>query len=205
MNETPPTVGDLLRATAAAHPDREAYVHGERRIDYAGLDRAADGFAATLLDRGVTKGDVVCIVMGSSIDFASCYLGAIRAGAITAAINVRLGPAEKASILERTNPVVTILGDDVALPEGVDAGAVIHTSELSAAFRTEPPADPPVVDATDPACIVWTSGTTGVPKGAVYDHAAMGVISRNIGELTRPGDRRLFVLPFPHVGYMTRV
>jgi acyl-CoA synthetase (AMP-forming)/AMP-acid ligase II len=43
------------------------------------------------------------------------------------------------------------------------------------------------------------------PKGAVYDHEAMAVISRNIGELTRPGDRRLVALPFAHVGYMTRM
>jgi acyl-CoA synthetase (AMP-forming)/AMP-acid ligase II len=205
MNERPSTVADLLRAATAAHPDREAYVHGERRIDYAGLDRAADGFAATLLDRGVTKGDVVCMVMGSSIDFAICYLGAIRAGAITAAINVRLGPAEKTSIFDRTDPAVTVLGDDVELPAGTDAGSVIRASDLGATFRAAPPANPPVVEPTDPACIVWTSGTTGVPKGAVYDHVAMSVISRNIGELTHPGDRRLFVLPFPHVGYMTRV
>ncbi|HKF91043.1 MAG TPA: AMP-binding protein, partial [Acidimicrobiia bacterium] len=53
------TTADLLRAAAAAHPDREAYVHGEKRVSYAWLDRAADGFAATLLDRGVNPGDVV--------------------------------------------------------------------------------------------------------------------------------------------------
>jgi acyl-CoA synthetase (AMP-forming)/AMP-acid ligase II len=52
---------------------------------------------------------------------------------------------------------------------------------------------------------VWTSGTTGAPKGAVYDHERQAAISRNVGELTRPGDRRLVVLPFPHVGYMTRM
>lgn len=200
-----PTIGDLLRAAAAAHPEREAYVHGEHRIDYAGLDRAADGFAATLIDRGVRKGDVVCIVMGSSIDFAICYLGALRAGAITAAINVRLGRSEKASIFQRTDPVVTVVGADVELPEGVDLGTIIGEAELAAAFAAEPPRQLPDVEPSDPACIVWTSGTTGVPKGAVYDHEAMAVISRNIGELTRPGDRRLFVLPFPHVGYMTRI
>ena len=52
---------------------------------------------------------------------------------------------------------------------------------------------------------MWTSGTTGAPKGAVYDHARMQAISRNMGQLTEPGDRRLVVLPFAHVGYMTRM
>src|SRR5581483_11055532 len=93
-----PLVGDLLRDAAQTHPDREAYVHGEKRVTYAWLDRVADGFAAALIDRGVGRGDVVDLVLGSSIKFAGCYLGALRIGAITSAINPRLGPVEQASI-----------------------------------------------------------------------------------------------------------
>ncbi|HMG28121.1 MAG TPA: AMP-binding protein, partial [Acidimicrobiia bacterium] len=202
---SPPTTAELLRAAAAAHPDREAYVHGEKRVTYAWLDRAADGFAGTLLDAGVAPGDIVCLLLSSSIKFATCYLGALRAGAVTSALNLRLGPAEKASILERTAPAVTVVGDGVELPDGVEAGRTLHVSELGHAFSAGPPRSLPQLAPTDPACIVWTSGTTGQPKGAVYDHRAMEVISRNIGELTHPGDRRLLALPFPHVGYMTRM
>jgi acyl-CoA synthetase (AMP-forming)/AMP-acid ligase II len=202
---TPRTTADLLRAAAAAHPDREAYVHGEKRVTYKWLDRAADGFAATLLDHGVQPGDVVCLLLPSSIKFATCYLGALRAGAISSALNLRLGPAEKASILERTEPTVTVVGDGVEVPEGIDAGRTIHVSELGHAFAADTPPSLPSLAPTDPACVVWTSGTTGQPKGAVYDHEAMAAISRNIGELTRPGDRRLLALPFAHVGYMTRM
>ena len=119
---SPRTTADLLRAATAAHPDREAYVHGQKRVSYAWLDRAADGFAATLIDRGVAPGDVVCLLLPSSIKFAACYLGALRAGAITSAINLRLGRSEKASILERTQPAVTVVGDGVELPDGVDVG-----------------------------------------------------------------------------------
>ena len=202
---SPLTTAELLRNAAAAHPDREAYVHGEKRVSYAWLDRAADGFAATLIDAGVAPGDVVCLLLPSSIKFAACYLGALRAGAVTSALNLRLGPAEKASILERTAPAVTVVGDGVELPDGVDAGGTLHVSELGHAFSAEPPRSLPAPAPTDAACVVWTSGTTGQPKGAVYDHEAMAAISRNIGELTRPGDRRLVALPFAHVGYMTRI
>ncbi|HEY3095612.1 MAG TPA: AMP-binding protein [Acidimicrobiia bacterium] len=201
----PPTTADLLREAAAAHPDREAYVHGEKRVTYAWLDKAADGFASTLLAHGVQPGDVVCLLLPSTIKFATCYLGALRVGAITSALNLRLGPAEKTSILGRTEPAVTVVGDDVVLPEGVDAGRTIHVSELGHAFAANPPPSLPSVAPTDPACVVWTSGTTGQPKGAVFDHETMAAISRNIGELTRPGDRRLLALPFAHVGYMTRM
>jgi acyl-CoA synthetase (AMP-forming)/AMP-acid ligase II len=197
----------LLRIAAREHPDRDAYVHGEKRATYAWLDRVADGFAATLVDLGVRPGDVVCLMLGSSIKFAGCYLGALRTGAITSALNLRLGAGEQASILARTAPVVTVLGDGAAVPDRADPGKVLHVSELGGAFGHDPlPEDAlPRLAMTDPACIVWTSGTTGAPKGAVYDHARMAAISRNIGQLTEPGDRRLVVLPFAHVGYMTRM
>ena len=67
-------------------------------------------------------GDVVCLMLPSSIKFAACYLGALRAGAITSAINGRLGAAEQRSILERTEPAVTVLGDGAAIPDGAPAG-----------------------------------------------------------------------------------
>ncbi len=198
---------DLLRDAAGAHPEREAYVHGEKRVTYAWLDRAADGFAATLLELGVTRGQVVCLMLASSIKFAACYLGALRAGAITSAVNLRLGPAEVASILTRTEPVITVVGDGASVPGEADPGTVLHVSDLGKAFGHQPvpPEQLPRLFPTDPTCVVWTSGTTGAPKGAVYDHDAQAAISRNIGELTRPGDRRLVVLPFAHVGYMTRM
>ena len=189
---------ELLRAAAKEHPDRDAYVHGQKRATYAWLDRVADGFATTLIGLGVRPGDVVCLMVPSSIKFAACYLGALRAGAVTSAINGRLGAAEQRSILDRTEPAVTV-------PAGPPAGLVIPVDALKAAFDAAPAAVMPDIADTDPACIVWTSGTTGVPKGAVYDHARMRAISANIGQLTEPGDRRLLVLPFPHVGYMTRM
>ena len=202
---TPTHTAELLRIAAAAHPEREAYVHGEKRATYEWLDRVADGFATTLIDLGVTPGDVVCLMLQSSIKFAACYLGALRAGAITSAINARLGEREQRSILERTEPKVTVVGDGARIPVGAPAGHVIPVEDLKTAFGAPPTAQLPQIAATDPACIVWTSGTTGIPKGAVYDHARLQAISANIGQLTEPGDRRLVVLPFPHVGYMTRM
>ena len=180
-------------------------MHGEKRVTYRWLDRAADGFAATLLDLGVTPGEVVCLMLPSSIKFAACYLGALRVGAITSAINLRLGPVEQTSIFDRTHPRVTVVGDGAVVPSGADPGLQLPVTELGHALGAAAPTSLPEIAPTDPACIVWTSGTTGAPKGAVYDHLAMAAISRNIGELTRPGDRRLLVLPFPHVGYMTRM
>jgi acyl-CoA synthetase (AMP-forming)/AMP-acid ligase II len=58
--------------------------------------------------------------------------------------------------------------------------------------------------ASDPVAVVWTSGTTGQPKGAVFDHANLAAVARGTDVLSSPGDRRLSPVPFAHVGYMTR-
>jgi acyl-CoA synthetase (AMP-forming)/AMP-acid ligase II len=57
----------------------------------------------------------------------------------------------------------------------------------------------------DPAVIVWTTGTTGMPKGAWFDHRSLQVIARGMGPLSRPGDRKLMPVPFAHAAFMTRV
>ena len=100
--------------------------------------------------------------------------------------------------------LVTVAADPTSIPEGPAPGAVVGPDSFAAAY-VEPARPEPALEATDPACIVWTSGTTGEPKGAVYDHARLAAISRNMGELTADGDRRLVSLPFAHVGYMTRI
>jgi acyl-CoA synthetase (AMP-forming)/AMP-acid ligase II len=196
------TVPDVLAAAVRAHPDREAYVHGDRRVSYADLERASAGLAATLRAFGVGRGDVVCLLLPSSPDFAAAYLGAMRAGAITSAVNQRLGPSERASIIERTSPSVTIALDDQDVPAG--AGRVMRQSELGFAFAA-PRGEDIALEPTDTAAIVWTSGTTGAPKGAIYDHESMRVIHEGMGDLTVSGDRRVVSLPFAHVGYMTRI
>src|SRR6478672_12465575 len=121
---------ELLRVAAREHPDRDAYVHGSKRSTYAWLDRVADGFATTLVNLGVAPGDVMCLMLPSSIKFAACYLGALRAGAVTSAINGRLGTNEQRSILERTRPRVTVLGDGATIPDGAPGGSILPVDDL---------------------------------------------------------------------------
>jgi len=198
--------GTLLRRAAAAHPDREAFVDGEVRLTFGAWDAAADAVALLLADAGVVHGDVVTLMMGSSTDFAVCYQAAMRLGAITSAINPRLGPREVASIFERTTPRVTIVDPKVASPApDLAIGALLDRTGVQRAIEGGGrPATFPAVAADDAVAIVWTSGTTGAPKGAVFDHACLRDMERGSGVLSAPGDRRLSATPFAHVGYMTR-
>ncbi|MCI3948211.1 MAG: acyl-CoA synthetase [Acidimicrobiales bacterium] len=193
----------LLRDTAQAVPDGEAFVDGTTRLTFGAWDRAADGLATALAERGVGRGDVVALLLPSSADYATCYAAAMRLGAITTGINLRLGPAEVASIVERTRPALAVVDDGTELPAGVPA--VLRRSDLVALYGLDPPSSRPRLDPSDPVAVVWTSGTTGVPKGAVFDHANLRDMAPGAGALSADGDRRLSPLPFAHVGYMTRM
>ena len=216
------TVVDVLRAAAETNSEVEAYVEvagpgsgglvpagadGRRRLTFARWDDASEAMAGLFGALGVAKGDVVCLLLPSSIDYAVCYLAAAKIGAITTGVNLRMGAAEQASITARVRPVVTIIDTDVVTADAVPPGSatLVARAELADAWEHAGAAPRrPGLDAHDPVAIVWTSGSTGVPKGAVFDHANLRAVAAGTDVLSHPGDRRLSPLPFPHVGYMTR-
>src|SRR4051794_23903055 len=177
----PDTTVALLRAAAAVHPDRAAYVEVDRRLTFAEWDRAADGLAACWTEAGVRPGDVVALHIPSSIEYAVCCQAAARLRAIATGINTRLGPDEVASILERTTPRVVVTEADLA-----DVRAAYDRAPVS--LRVGAP--------DDPVAIVWTSGTTGMPKGAVFDHRNLRAVSIGAGAMGQPFDVRLAPIPF---------
>jgi acyl-CoA synthetase (AMP-forming)/AMP-acid ligase II len=181
---------DLLRGIAAEHPDRAAFVDAERRLTFAAWDRAADGVAGWMAERRVGHGEVVALLIPSSIEYAVCYQAAMRLGAITTGVNTRLGPPEIQSILDRTAPRVVIREADL--------------DEVRAAFGHAAPGAMPRVGEDDPVAIVWTSGTTGMPKGAVFDHGNLRAVAVGAGAMGARFDVRLAPLPFAHVAFMSR-
>ena len=206
------TVVSVLREAAQVNGAVEAYVEpagtegrARRALTFHEWDRAADGVAGYLSARGVEKGDVVCLMLPSSIDYAVCYAASLRLGAITSGINPRMGAAEVASILERADPVLIVADPEVTAPSPLGHLRVVGRDEIAAAVSGEPPSTSFELTSRDPVAVVWTSGTTGTPKGAVFDHANLAAVARGTDVLSRPGDRRLSPLPFAHVGYMTRV
>lgn len=210
----------VLRDAGERMTDVEAYVEiatagvpgvvpagqdGRRRLTFGAWDQAADGVASLLAGHGVGKGDVVCLSLPSSIDYAVCYQAAARLGAVTSGVNLRLGVGERDSVFARSRPKVTVVNSaalgSAALPS--DAGHPIGRDELANSAGRKAPRLPALA-ADDPVCIVWTSGSTGRPKGALFDHRNLAAVAAGSDVLSQPGDRRLSPLPFAHVGYMTR-
>ena len=127
----PRTTVELLRETAANHPEADAFVTATGgRLSYGEWDRAADGVAAGLSEHGVTAAEVVCLLMPSSPEYMVCYQAAMRLGGITSGINQRLGPDEVAHILAEARPRVTVVGDGEARALTPRAGTVLRWSEL---------------------------------------------------------------------------
>jgi acyl-CoA synthetase (AMP-forming)/AMP-acid ligase II len=198
------TTDELLRAVAEEHGDRDAYVEASgERLTFAEWDRAADGTAAGLDDLGVGEGDVLALLLPSCIDYAICYLAAMRLGAITSGINPRLGPGEVASILRRSN--ARLLVAEAADGEASGAVQMLARAALGSLRELERPAHLPAPDRNRTVALVWTSGTTGEPKGAIFDHRNLAAVSIGAGPLRAAFDRRISPTPFSHVGYMTHV
>jgi acyl-CoA synthetase (AMP-forming)/AMP-acid ligase II len=203
------TVVSVLREAARVNGDVEAYVEpdfgaGRHRLTFAEWDRAADGVAGHLARLGVNRGDVVCLLLPSSIDYAVLYGGLLRLGAITSGINPRMGAGEVASILDRAAPVLLVVDPEAG--GRLDAGTteVVTREETRNWWTEQGPDRVPPLASSDPVAVVWTSGTTGRPKGALFDHANLAAVARGTDVLSHPGDRRLSPVPFAHVGYMTR-
>ena len=200
------TVADALVAAATQFADREAYVDGAQRLTYAQWYRSADGLARRFIDSGVKPGDVLMIYIASLIDYAVCYAAATLAGAVATGINMRLGPREIAAILAKATPTLVVAEDGAVLPSQADGLRMLRRGELAAATAGPGLGDArPRRRADDPAVIIWTSGTTCMPKGAWFDHRNLRAAVQSAGVMTHAFDRKLPSTPFAHAGYMAKL
>ncbi len=183
------TLGEDLRAQAAAAPDAEAVVAGDMRATYAELDAAADGFAATLRDAGVTRGDRVLIVLPNRYEAAVAVYGVLRAGAAISPLNPTI-KAEKLGYVAADSGAAAIVAD--ASTRAVCEGTGVPVVEVGGAG----PAAAPPLD-FDLAAVIYTSGSTGEPKGVVLTHRNMTFAADAIVEYLglRAGDRVLCTAP----------
>lgn len=199
------TLSEALEAAAIQFGERDAYVEGARRVSFAQWLKAADSLAAAYLEYGVRRGDVVAIALDSSIDYAVAFAAAIRMGAVATGLNTRLAVREMAGILQRCTPRLLIHEEGVSLPAVALNSSLMGRTELRKLSDQSRQLTPPTLSADDAAVIVWTSGTTGVPKGAWFDHRRLYAAVGMAGPLAEQGDRRLVPTPFAHSGYMTKL
>jgi acyl-CoA synthetase (AMP-forming)/AMP-acid ligase II len=200
------------REAARRFADATAYVAADGwTLSYRDLDRVSDEVAAGMTRRGVSAGDVVALVLPPGPEYLLAYLAAAKVGAITAGVNDRLAPAERDGVLAIAGPRVVIAAPELrpGAPgaEVVEAAPAMSAADVLGAVRVggEPP--PPLPDDPERAvAIVFTSGTTGLPKGALYCNRQLAFITAtDVGDSWGGGGRGFTGTPFAHLGFMTKL
>jgi acyl-CoA synthetase (AMP-forming)/AMP-acid ligase II len=200
------TIADAIDAARQQFPTTEAYVEGDVRLTFEAWLDAADRLAGALVDLGVRPGDVVAIALPPSIDYAIAYPAIMLAGGVATGLSTRLGARELHAIYARATPVLTLFDPSVGYPALPEGSSVVQRSELARLTTGRPLGrDRPARSSTDPAVIIWTSGTTGVPKGAWFDQEGLRAAVTSGGVMIAPDDRRLLSTPFAHAGYMSKL
>ena len=202
------TLTDVWRNTASRFPNKEALVCDGWRHTYGELDAAIDKLAGRLQQLGVEPGDRVAVAMPNCLEFYLAYWATLRAGAILGPVNIRLGRPEMDYVFGNLEPRVVFSHHDVwaqvepSVPEGVALLGVglpdIETvDEALASGGASQAVD---VDGEAVAFIAHTSGTTGVPKGAIMRHCDLlfNIHNTVIPFSWRHEDRNLLLVPLFH-------
>ncbi|MEP9361540.1 AMP-binding protein [Nocardioides sp. CN2-186] len=195
-----PTIAGSLRSTAHRVPDAEALLFGDRSLTYRELDAEVDRYAAALRASGVAQGDRVCLMSGNSDLFVLAFYAVQRLGAVFVPVNPASAPPEVAHLMADSGATVLLVAGPLLdrVPDGTPS---MSLEDLAAAAAAATPyADDADVLETDDALILYTSGTTGKPKGALFDHRRSMLVAMSLVPSLgmRAGDRFLHVAPLYH-------
>ena len=183
-------------------------------LSFEELDRVSDEVAGGLATRGVREGDVVALALPSTPDYAVAYAALAKLGAVAVGLNPRSTGAERAAMVDVVAPRLVLATDDLA--EGLPsdqrtelvvradhAGAVLRELRLGHHDDVPPPLAP---DPDRPVTIVLTSGTTGVPKGAVFAGRELAAVTEaDTGGRWGGGAPMLSGTQLAHIGFMTKL
>lgn len=196
----PGLLADLLRASSL-RADSNAVIAGDREVTWSELTALAAGFAERLRAADVQPGDRVSIFLDKTLESVVALLGAFGAGGIAVPVNEKLRPRQVAHIVQHSGSAVFVSTARKLRPLGQEVlrGTPVLEVDLEAPARelVTSALHPNVCD-TDPAAILYTSGSTGAPKGILLSHENLHAGARIVSaylEITER-ERILSVLPF---------
>ncbi len=213
----PLTLGQVLSSQARLQPNRTGAQDLTRAMTFRQWNQRACRLANALAGLGLTKGDRVAVLAYNRVEWAEIFAAAAKAGIIAVPINFRLTGPEAQYIMEDAGAVAVICEDiltptveavriNVPIPADryfligggkVDGAWRAYEDLLAAASDSEPAAS---VSPDDAWCLMYTSGTTGRPKGAIRTHRGIAMLSlmTAVELATRRADNALLVMPMCH-------
>ncbi|GAA0382320.1 class I adenylate-forming enzyme family protein [Microbispora corallina] len=205
-------LGEIL-ARSAAYGERDYVVTASERLSFAGHAALVASLAAALRDDfGVRPGDRVAVNAANSPEWIAAFWAAVAAGAVAVGYNAWWSRREVGYALDHTTPAVVVADAERAERSSGAARVLTIEEDLPRLARRHEGAPLRVHDAgeDDPAVILYTSGTSGRPKGAVHSHRNLtsvveyhrlnDALARALGDPLEPADRRhLLALPLFHI------
>jgi len=198
-----------LERSARLYPDNIAMIQGNRRVSYAELDAWASRIAGGLAALGLKPGDLIALCAPNSAEWLAFYFGALKLGGVAVTLAVQLTDRELELLLSHAKPRALFCASErAAFVEQVrgDAGLefVIGPDDklpLGKLEKMGPPLQAVERDREDTACVLYTGGTTGIPKGVELSHENINTAINHVAHMERSmdSDRAICFLPFNHV------
>jgi acyl-CoA synthetase (AMP-forming)/AMP-acid ligase II len=205
LDSLPVRISDIARRIAARTPDAPALVEAGRRLSYAGLVEQVDAYARLLRELGVRAGDRVMVVGENSVAQVALILACASIDAWAVNVNARLSGPELASIREHSGArrvIYTTAVSPEAAAHAAREGAYPCGDSLMVGMLNEACVPEPVEpDGGQVAALIYTTGTTGRPKGVMLTHRNLAFVAATSSTLRglTPQDRAWGVLPVSHV------
>jgi long-chain acyl-CoA synthetase len=201
MAGDPLNLADLVRSAAEVSPDKPALLAPDGSISWGDLDRQVDALAGALRAQGLGTGDRVGILLPNSSEFAATYFAVLRGGLVALPLNTAYTKPELHHQLTDSGAVLVVT--DEAHRALVDEPTLVVGSQDWQTALAHEPFEGPRAGSEDLAVLLYTSGTTGQPKGAMLSHRALLAnleqLSRIEPRVVAADDVVLLVLPFFHV------
>jgi len=215
------TYADIIYRNALLYSDEEAFVYGLERTTFAGFNTRVNSLIHALWSMGIKKGDVLGILSWNCLEYADVYGAAMKGRFIVSPFNPRLQANELDYLINYSEANTLFVGPELVemanslrprIPkvknfisfEGPAPEMICHRDLLA----TYPKGEPDVqVEEDDPLFLFYTSGTTGIPRGALYahSHAIDNARTLVIGLGLQPRDKYIQIMPLFHAGGATQM
>ncbi len=212
----PKSLVEMLENTVKNHADDVGFIRDDLRLTFGAFNAIVNRIAARLQKVGVEKGDCVAILMGIEIEFPLSFFALMKLGALAVPLNTRFKGEELAyeindseskvlivdeeywtyidSVRDRLKTIEKIYFNGISIPQGTIAFSALKEN-MDDTFTQHYPSE------TDSAVIMYTSGTTGKPKGAILHHRGLIATAMHVSDfiMLKPGDKLICCVPLFHI------